>query len=60
MPVIICKNDKLLITLYNVICSHMTGTFELYLLLKQCATEMKSIGKPICLIKLIHKHHGPR
>ncbi len=38
MPVIICKNDKHLVTLYNVIFSHMTGhplTFELYLLLTQ-------------------------
>ncbi len=37
MPLTIYKNEKHLITLYNVIFSNMTGilTFELYLLLTQ-------------------------
>ncbi len=44
MPVLICKNDR-----YPDIISSI-NTKE-----QQCVTEMKYIGKPICLIKLIHK-----
>ncbi len=62
MPVIICKNDKHLVTLCNVVFfkyERHPVTCELYLLLnkrwQQFATEIKCIGKPICLTKLIHK-----
>ncbi len=61
MLVIICKYDKHLVTLYNVIFSNITGMLShLYISSintrwQQCATEMKCIGKPICLTKLIHK-----
>ncbi len=46
MPVIICKSDKHLVTLYNVIFRNMTGILShlSYIL----AAEMKCIGKPIC------------
>ncbi len=60
MSVIKCKNDKHLITFYKVIFSNITGTCILSHLCyitrgQQCGTEMKCIGKPICLTKLIHK-----
>ncbi len=62
MPVIICKNEKHIVTLYNVIFSNITGIlshlsyiFYYHMRGQQCATEMKCIEKPICLTKLIYK-----
>ncbi len=61
MPVIICKNDKHLVTLYNVIFSYMTDILTHSAISsintrgQQCANEIKCIGKPICLTKVIHK-----
>ncbi len=55
MPVIISQNDKYLGTLYNLIFSNMTVILSHLSDMRgqQCATEMKCIGKPICLTKLI-------
>ncbi len=62
MPVIIYKNDKHHVTLYNVIFSNMTGILSYLSYISsintrehQYATEMKCIGKRMCLTKLIHK-----
>ncbi len=54
MPVIICKNDKHTITLYNLSC-HIWVISSINTRGLQSATEMKCIGKPICLTKQIHK-----
>ncbi len=62
MPVIKCKNDKHLVTLDNAIFSNMTGILlhlsklsSINTIWQQCANEMRSIGKLICLTKLIRK-----
>ncbi len=57
-PVIICKNNKHLLTFYNVILSNICHIWVISSINtrgQQCATEIKCIGKPICLTKLIHK-----
>ncbi len=49
MPIIICKNDKHHVTLYNIFkYDRRPFTFELY------STEMKCIGKTLYLSKLIN------
>ncbi len=55
MPVIICKNDKHLVTLYNVISCLICVISSINIRGQQCATEMRCIGKPICLTNLMHK-----
>ncbi len=61
ITLIIYKNDKRLVTLYNVIIANMSRSCHIWVISsintrgQYCATEMKCTGKLICLTKLIHK-----